>query len=650
MINFFTEGVLSRYWRLAYVGFTFLIALLYDFFFWELELGLGFFIFVSLYLFGFTLLAWLTKQLRQKHALLLTIPILILSFDVLLYQNLAVTQIAPWIVLLLAFVYSMLLTLQNPNGYKFSFMRIPFLHSIDLPFTKLGMVWRDLFKWKGEQKSEKAKHIILGIVIALPILLIFALLFSIADEVFSDLLTDFFDVDVDQTLWWRMFRTVLMTFGFSSIFYVFVSKNHILGNKEERVMKLNNTIVSTILTLINGLFLVFVLIQFRYLFGGAEYIFAEGLTFADYARNGFFQLVWVIVLASFLLILFYRSSAKHGSNVFLKILKVLLIAQVAVVAVSALYRMNLYQDAYGFTVKRLYVEWFIYYALAILGLAGVSLLVKWPFRRFFYTTMIGTVIAFTGIASLNVDYIIANQNVQRVMGSLETPDIESIDINYLTELSPDVIPAVIPLLGGSTYDALSRTQKDDLENLFLRYGNTLKERSDWREVHIGLSTTRGEVDSLSGEVSEYLRRIVEYQAVLEVFRGEEQAHCYLGQFRSLHGARPTKCFEKVVGDNGYIVGHRSHSPANGNVTSFMTVHQFDARTRSLQTGPPFESIVNSPESSDKIFLKSGVFIVGDRDQQVVRYYVIAKTDDGFELQSGEVTEDNYKDLIEGDYL
>jgi hypothetical protein len=42
------------------------------------------------------------------------------------------------------------------------------------------------------------------------------------------------------------------------------------------------------------------------LFGNADFVSKSGITFADYARNGFFELVWVLVLASLVILVVYR--------------------------------------------------------------------------------------------------------------------------------------------------------------------------------------------------------------------------------------------------------------------------------------------------------------------------------------------------------
>src|SRR5690606_28461555 len=105
------------------------------------------------------------------------------------------------------------------------------------------------------------------------------------------------------------------------------------------------------------LFLFFVLVQFRYLFGGAGMIeVTPGLTYAEYARRGFFELVAASALVLPLLLvgdwLFDHRGPRDGW--IFRALSLLLILLVLVVMASAFHRMRLYLGAYGMTEPRLY--------------------------------------------------------------------------------------------------------------------------------------------------------------------------------------------------------------------------------------------------------------------------------------------------------
>lgn len=478
--------------RLVYLGFALAVALLYDWLFWKQETGLNFPLFIALYVIVFTSFAAFIRQLRQPLALLLILPICALAFDAWFYRNDFVRFAVPIMETVLLFLYSILLTLQNPGKFHFSFSQIPILRSIDLPFVKWGTMYRDLFRWEGQDRTALYKHIAIGVVVAAPILLLFTFLFVRADEIFARSLESVFHITLSWEMIWRIFRTIALTLLVGSVFYAIIGPEHSLGNSVKSAFKFPEIIVTTVLALLNALFLVFVFIQMKYLFGGAEFVFGANMTFADYARKGFFELAWVVLISAVILLAVYRSFAYHGAPWYVTALQSLLIVQVGLIAVSALRRMNLYQAEYGYTELRLYVEWFIYYLLALLAVSLASLIAKVSFQRFFFAGLIVSLTAFTLVAGVNVDYVITKQNVDRFTGQNK-----ELDTWYISKLSVDALPATLPLFQKDTFARLNANQVYDLRTLFDRFDTELMKRDTWKEFHLGVLFTDRERGSLA---------------------------------------------------------------------------------------------------------------------------------------------------------
>ena len=153
-----TSPVLStRLLRIGYIAFAAILAVLYDFLFWGQEQGLSFIIFLVVYLLGFFAITLFTKQFRQPWALLLLIPIGLLSSSVVLYSNDLVTFYVTKVVFILTVIFSFLATLDNPNKHKFSFRHIPLLHSIDLPFTQWSSMYKDVIQWNEDKNKNIVK-------------------------------------------------------------------------------------------------------------------------------------------------------------------------------------------------------------------------------------------------------------------------------------------------------------------------------------------------------------------------------------------------------------------------------------------------------------------------------------------------------------
>ena len=109
-------------------------------------------------------------------------------------------------------------------------------------------------------------------------------------------------------------------------------------------------VVLVAVDLIVGLF---VGLQVAYLFGGLDTLAAAGMTYSAYARRGYFELVAAAALAGGLLVfLEYQVIARTRPYV---VLAIGLVALTLVVLASAVLRLQLYQDAYGWTELRLYV-------------------------------------------------------------------------------------------------------------------------------------------------------------------------------------------------------------------------------------------------------------------------------------------------------
>jgi hypothetical protein len=201
-----------------------------------------------------------------------------------------------------------------------------------------------------------------------------------------------------------------------------------------------------LLGVVNLLFVAFVLVQFRYLFGGAGLVeVTPGLTYAEYARRGFFELVAVALLSLPLLLaadgLLERRTRRD--DVVFRTLAGLHIALVFAVMASALYRLRLYQAAYGLTEQR-------FHATALLVLIAVVLLwfaatvLRGRPRGFAFGAVLA---AFTTVAVLhavNPDAIIARTNVARAQSDVGA--VTSFDASYVASLSADAVPVLLEAL------------------------------------------------------------------------------------------------------------------------------------------------------------------------------------------------------------
>ena len=187
--------------------------------------------------------------------------------------------------------------------------------------------------------------------------------------------------------------------------------------------------------LVDAVFAVFVAAQLSVFFGGHDYVQrTTGLTYAEYVHQGFGQLTVATLLT--LLVVWAAShwaGDTFGDRLWLRVSLGVLCALTLVVVGSALYRMHLYQEAYGFTQLRLLVDVFEGWLGVLVVAVAVAGLVRWGvwLPRF---ALISGVVALLGVAAINPDAWIAERNLDRYA------DTGRVDWHFLRNLSADAVP------------------------------------------------------------------------------------------------------------------------------------------------------------------------------------------------------------------
>ncbi len=210
---------------------------------------------------------------------------------------------------------------------------------------------------------------------------------------------------------------------------------------------------------VNAVFATFLIAQAAVIFGGHGYVErTTGLTYAAYVHQGFGQLT---VATALTLLVIWATARKvprdtATDRAWMRVSLGLLCLQTLVVVFSALHRMDLYQDAYGFTQLRLLVDvfesWLGLLVVAV-AVAGVMLRATW-LPRF---ALISGVVALLGLAAINPDAWIARHNIDRFDAT------GRVDWSYLRSLSDDAVPVLADLPAAERSCALGgrRTTHDD---------------------------------------------------------------------------------------------------------------------------------------------------------------------------------------------
>jgi hypothetical protein len=193
--------------------------------------------------------------------------------------------------------------------------------------------------------------------------------------------------------------------------------------------------------LVDAVFLVFLVAQATVIFGGHDYLErTTGLSYAEYVHEGFGQLTVATALTLLVVWAAARKAPRTtaGDLAWLRGSLGLLCVLTLVVVASALYRMDVYQDAYGFTRLRLLVDVFEgWLGLLVLGVmaAGLTLKAAWLPRA---ALLSGAGLLFL-LAAVNPDAWIARHNLDRYA------DTGKVDWDYLQRLSADAVPVLATL-------------------------------------------------------------------------------------------------------------------------------------------------------------------------------------------------------------
>lgn len=282
-----------------------------------------------------------------------------------------------------------------------------------------------------------------GLLIAAPALVIFGALLSSADPAFERLLHSLVYFELDEIVI-HILVTLCIGAACAGVLRSFATGQPVTLPERPAILRLGIGETNVALTLVNVLFAGFVGVQVRYFFGGDSLVkIAGSLTYAEYARRGFFELVAVVGLVPPLLLAADWLVSRDDPRALrlFRLLAWLQIGLVFVIAGSAWKRMALYRDAYGQTELRFYATSFMLCIALLLVWMGVTVFTGR--RERFVAGLIATaVVAVVVLHVVNPDDHIARTNIAR-----EATGPRPLDAQYLRTLSRDAVPAILDGFG-----------------------------------------------------------------------------------------------------------------------------------------------------------------------------------------------------------
>jgi len=287
------------------------------------------------------------------------------------------------------------------------------------------------------QRSRPAA-LLRGMGLALPLLVVLGLLLASADAIFAGFFT-----------WWSpetviSHAVLLGVGGWGMVGLLRVTSAEPAPAAPRLPYRLGHVEATVVLASLLTLFAAFAVAQAVAIAGGGRHVLeTAGLTYAEYARTGFFQLLAVagITLASLIGLRAVTDLSEEAHARRFTVMAEVAIALTMVIVLVALRRLGLYQDAFGLTMLRLYSSVFatwigVVLVLAGLGLAGVAAERAW----FPAAATVAGLGMLLGLNIVNPEAMVVRHNVDRAAKT------QNVDPGYLAELSDDAVPELVRAL------------------------------------------------------------------------------------------------------------------------------------------------------------------------------------------------------------
>lgn len=456
------------------------IAILHSILFYGQEFG------VSVVLFTIPLLALIIyalvskKKAKNKMAFWLTVPITLLSSTYAIFNN-TFLNFVNFIAIIVLTCIMIIWAVYDKFNFSDAFVRVfviifkPFGHIIEGIKVFVNSVLKN--KNNGEikiQESKVFKQIFIGLIISLPLLLIIIALLISADSIFAEYLApiknvinSIVNINFISSIYFRAILVILIVIYSMAFMCSMLKLNINKKEKNNKGIKLQNITLNTVLTMLNIVYFLFSIVQFTHLFTQA--LVNSEFDYASYARRGFFQLM-IVTFINFVIITITNLNRRETTtlvSVYTKIMNVLLICFTVILNISAVIRMHMYEQEYGYTVLRLTV-YFILITEIILAIPTLIYVFSKKFSVLKWYVSIGAIMLVL-FNFINVDRTIARNNISKYIKDINIKGVENakIDVKYLTNnLSIDAVPELERLYNNTSDSDVQKT----IEGYFtLRY-------------------------------------------------------------------------------------------------------------------------------------------------------------------------------------
>ena len=409
--------------------------------FWKQDIG------ISALLFAIPTI-WITIKLlkentKNKKALLMSIPIILLSSTYFIFDNIEFYLIN---IVVIPILYIMMI-ISATSGFQIKSIIYKIILMILQPINYIGDVTKTIIKEfrrnNSDEQIEKEKteknNMFKAVCLTTLIALIIIGLLSSADNEFAKIFEILFKkIDIfnipDLTI--RVISIIIAFFYFAGFFMNMLDKENVLREFEENERKelKESYTIRMMMTVLNVIYLIFCYTQIKVLFT------EQNINYSEFARKGFFQLM-IVSLINIVMILKANAKNLKETNKQRKYKKVMCVAMVIftlVIIISAFARMSLYQQNYGYTRLRVLVDCALITEIILLIPTLVYILKNNINLIKTYFVIIVTMYCIVNF--INIDKIIVKNNIERYK------ETGYIDLDYLMDMNnADIVEQLLEL-------------------------------------------------------------------------------------------------------------------------------------------------------------------------------------------------------------
>lgn len=332
------------------------------------------------------------------------------------------------------------------------------------------------------ETGRRARLIAFGVVLAIPPLLLVATLLGESDAVFGGFVREVIDFLSRRAVQHAMVAGLL---AWAAAGWLRAAS----GERVETRVSDPASPAAPFLLLSVGIYGMIALLalflgtQARVLYGGEAYLQdAVGLTRAEYARHGFFEMVAAsgIVLGS-LAIADWLMAEEDGGRRRFRAAGTILVVQVLAILASAVTRMAMYMAEYGLSTERAFASAIMVWVAATLVAFGLTTL-RGRSARFAPVVLVVTIVWVALLNAVNLEALVVRVNVARAVQG------DAFDWSYHAHLSGDALPALRAQASRLPAEVCQQLENKLIVAWGARGRNT--DEQDWRSTNLPMAAAR----------------------------------------------------------------------------------------------------------------------------------------------------------------